>query len=407
MVARNWTQYNKTNFEAEGVETCYLIVDYINTMNDETSDPNTAGTTTAGLELVRNVVSSHVNILGQTALYSSNSEQAFLVRKDAITTTVINSLQADLRTLASDTRTKGASALVGYWSQTTAIDSDLKKNYKLTFGSAPSATNNFTVSCWFRGVSADMETVLPGATDTTYLVKNMEGENQGGFLLTLESTEAVAGARMQALVYQGEVDAGAIGFVAQPTSSAHFNSTYLDNNWHHCFMQYRGDVTGSDSTAQNRIYLDGVDVTTSTISNTDGLEGTATVATKTSFAGDGSDQRETKIDIADVWVDFGRTTDFRSNIAYWYDAGYKNLSTDGTGGGAPQPNIWLYEANGSLVNGGKTAGTIATEGDTNGVVTVYEADGPAGSGLASTCTVTPSDFAVSTASAVTPTNIPT
>jgi hypothetical protein len=38
MVARNWTQYNKTNFEAEGVETCYLIVDYINTMASETSD---------------------------------------------------------------------------------------------------------------------------------------------------------------------------------------------------------------------------------------------------------------------------------------------------------------------------------------------------------------------------------
>jgi hypothetical protein len=264
----------------------------------------------------------------------------------------------------------------GYWTQTSAIDSDLKRNYKLTFGSAPSATNNWTVSCWFRGVSADMETELPGATDTTYLVSNMKGEDLGGFILILESTPATAGARMQALVYQGEADAGAIGFVAQPTSSAHFNSTYLDNNWHHCFMQYRGNVTGSDATAQNRIYLDGVDVTTTTISHTGGLAGTAAVDTKTSFAGDGSDQRESKIDIADVWVDFGTSTDWRSNISYWYNSGWKTLGTAGTSGGAPQPNIWLYEASGSLVNGGATVGTIATEGDGSGVVTVYESGGP-------------------------------
>jgi len=406
MVARNWTQYNKTNFEAEGVETCYLIVDYVNTMADETADPNTPSTTTAGLELVRNVIGNRINILGQTALYNSNSEQAFLVRKDAISTTLINALQADLRTLASDSRTTGSSPLIGYWSQTTAVDSSLKKNYKLTFDSAPSDTNNFTASLWFRGTSADMETELPGGTDTTYLISNFAGESsgEGGFLVILESTSAVAGARLQANLYQGD-GGGAISMLAQPTSSAYFDTTYLNNAWHHVFVQIRGGLTGSAATNQNKIYIDGIDKTTSAWSETGGAGGTAEVAAKTSFAGDGTNLRETNIDIADVWIDFGRSTDFRSNIAYWYDAGHVDLGSAGTTSGAPAPSIWVHESAGSVVHGGGVAGTVATEGDGSGVVTVYEGDGPRGSGLSSSCTVTASDFATSTADAVTPTNI--
>jgi hypothetical protein len=406
MVARNWTQYNKTNFEAEGVETCYLIVDYINTMASETSDPNVTGTTTAGLELVRNIVSSHINILGQTALYNSNSEQAFLVRKDAVSTTLMNSIQADLRTLASDTRTSGSSSLIGYWSQTTAVDSSLKKNYKLTFGSAPSATNNFTASVWFRGTSADMESTLPGATEVTYLVSNNKGAGAGpgAFLVILESADASQGARIQANLYQG---GGAQSMVAQPTSSASFDATYLDNAWHHVFVQIRGNLTGDASTNQNKIYLDGVDKTTTAWTGTSGSAGTTVVAAKTSFAGDSTNLRETNLDIADCWVDFGTSTDFRSNIGYWYGTGHVDQGSDGTGGGAPQPNIWIHESGGSVVNGGATAGTVATEGDGSGVVTVYEADGPRGSGLSSSCTVTASDFATKTTDAVTPTNIPT
>jgi hypothetical protein len=408
MVARNWTQYNKTNFEAEGVETCYLIVDYINTMSSETADPNITGTTTAGLELVRNIVGSHINILGQTALYNSNSEQAFLVRKDAVSTTLTNAIQDDLRTLASDSRTAGSSSLIGYWSQTTAVDSSLKKNYKLTFDSAPSDTNNFTASLWFRGTSADMESTLPGATEVTYLVSNFAGSEsgKGGFLVILESAEASQGARIQANIYQGD-GGGALTCISQPTSSASFDATYLNNAWHHVFVQIRADLTGDAATNQNKIYLDGVDKTTTAWSELSGAGGTAEVAAKTSFAGDGTNLRETNLDIADCWVDFGTATDFRSNIGYWYGAGHVDQGSDGTGGGAPQPSIWVHESGGSVVHGGKTAGTVATEGDGSGVVTVYEADGPRGSGLSSSCTVTASDFATKTTDAVTPTNIPT
>ena len=35
MVTKNFTQFNKTNFEAEGVETCYIVVDYLNDMSGE------------------------------------------------------------------------------------------------------------------------------------------------------------------------------------------------------------------------------------------------------------------------------------------------------------------------------------------------------------------------------------
>ena len=402
MVTKNFTQLNNTNFESEGVETCYIIVDYVNDMSSETSDPHGTTTTTAGLELARELIGARVNILGQTALYDSNSQQAFLVRKDAISTSLLTQLQTDLRTLSADTRTQGAGPLIGYWSQTTPVDSGKKKNYKLTFDSAPSDTSNFTFSCWFRGTGADMETENPGNTDTTYLFKNEVGAGPGGFLVIIENADAVSGARIQAQVYQG---GGAVGFRAQPGGSASFDSTYLNNEWHHIFVQMRVSLTGTNLTNQNRIFLDGVDVTTTTISGSKSTP--AQVSTKSTFAGDGTDLRESTIDIADVYADFGTSTDYTSDISAWYNAGHVNLGTDGTGGGASQPSIWLHESDGSVVHGGSVSGTVALEGDASGVVTVYEGDGPRGSGLNSSCSVVASDFATKTTDAVTPSNLPT
>ena len=402
MATKNFTQLNNTNFESEGVETCYIIVDYVNDMSSETSDPHGTTTTTAGLELARELIGARVNILGQTALYDSNSQQAFLVRKDAISTSLLTQLQTDLRTLSADTRTQGAGPLIGYWSQTTPVDSSKKKNYKLTFDSAPSDTSNFTFSCWFRGTGADMETENPGNTDTTYLFKNEVGAGPGGFLVIIENADAVSGARIQAQVYQG---GGAVGFRAQPGGSASFDSTYLNNEWHHIFVQMRVSLTGTNLTNQNRIFLDGVDVTTTTISGSKSTP--AQVSTKSTFAGDGSDLRESTIDIADVYADFGTSTDYTSDISAWYNAGHVNLGTDGTGGGASQPSIWLHESDGSVVHGGSVSGTVALEGDASGVVTVYEGDGPRGSGLNSSCSVVASDFATKTTDAVTPSNLPT
>ena len=403
MVTKNFTQFNKTNFESEGVETCYIVVDYVNNMNAETSDPHGATTTTAGLELVRELIGSRVNILGQTALYDNNSQQAFLVRKDSISSTLLTQIQTDIRALSSDTRTQGLAELIGYWSQTTPVDNSQKKNYKLTFDSAPSDTNNFTFSCWFRGTGADMETELPGGTDTTYLFSNFAGLGDGGFLIILENADAVSGAQVQVALYQGGVS-GAVNFRAQPGGSASFNTTYLNNEWHHLFVQIRGSLTGSALANQNRIFLDGVDVTTQTINGTP--VGTAEVATKNTFAGDGTDLRESTIDIADVYADFGTATDYTGDISAWYNSGHVNLGTDGTGGGASQPSIWLHESGGSVVHGGSVSGTVALEGDAGGVVTVYEGDGPRGSGLNSNCSVVASDFATKTTDAVTPGNLP-
>jgi hypothetical protein len=402
MVTKNFSQFNKTNFESEGVETCYIVVDYINDMTNEISDPHGATTTTAGLELVRELIGSRVNILGQTALYDSNSQQAFLVRKDSISSSLLTQLQTDIRALSSDTRTQGLAELIGYWSQTTPVDNSQKKNYKLTFNSAPSDTNNLTFSCWFRGTGADMETELPGGTDTTYLFSNFAGAGNGGFLVILENADAVSGAQAQVVLYQGGAS-GAVNFRAQPGGSSSFDSTYLNNEWHHLFVQIRGSLTGSALTNQNRIFLDGVDVTTQAINGTP--VGTAEVATKNTFAGDGTDLRETNMDIADVYADFGTATDYTSDISDWYNSGHVNLSTDGTGGGASQPSIWLHEDSGSIVHGGSVSGTVALEGDAGGVVTVYESDGPRGSGLNNNCLVVASDFATKTTDAVTPDNI--
>ena len=130
------------------------------------------------------------------------------------------------------------------------------------------------------------------------------------------------------------------------------------------------------------------------------------MATKNTFAGDGTDLRESTIDIADVYADFGTATDYTGDISAWYNSGHVNLGTDGTGGGASQPSIWLHESGGSVVHGGSVSGTVALEGDAGGVVTVYEGNGPRGSGLNSNCSVVASDFATKTTDAVTPGNLP-
>ena len=76
-----------TNMELEGVATSTFVVDFINAMTAETSDLS-SGSATAGLEAVRAVIGSYLNILAEGPLVESDKQKTYVVRTDAVGTLI-------------------------------------------------------------------------------------------------------------------------------------------------------------------------------------------------------------------------------------------------------------------------------------------------------------------------------
>tara|TARA_Y100001937_G_scaffold109658_1_gene154557 strand:+ start:892 stop:1278 length:387 start_codon:yes stop_codon:yes gene_type:complete len=90
---------HNTNFELEGVDTTTFTVDFINAMTAETSDLS-SGSATAGLEAVRAVIGSFLNILAEGPLVESDKQKTYVVRTDAVGTLISgNTLRDAIRAL--------------------------------------------------------------------------------------------------------------------------------------------------------------------------------------------------------------------------------------------------------------------------------------------------------------------
>ena len=88
-----------TNTELEGVETSSFTVDFINSMASETGDLST-GSSTAGLEATRAVISQFVNILSEGPLVDSSTQKTYTVRTDSLGTLISgNTLRDAIRAL--------------------------------------------------------------------------------------------------------------------------------------------------------------------------------------------------------------------------------------------------------------------------------------------------------------------
>ena len=88
-----------TNMELEGVATSTFVVDFINAMTAETSDLS-SGSATAGLEAVRAVIGSYINILSEGPLHESDKQKTYTVRTDALGTLISgNTLRDAIRAL--------------------------------------------------------------------------------------------------------------------------------------------------------------------------------------------------------------------------------------------------------------------------------------------------------------------
>ena len=88
-----------TDTELEGVETTMFTVDFINAMTAETGDLST-GSSTAGLEATRAVISQFINILAEGPLVESDKQKTYVVRADCLGTLISgNTLRDAIRAL--------------------------------------------------------------------------------------------------------------------------------------------------------------------------------------------------------------------------------------------------------------------------------------------------------------------
>ena len=88
-----------TDTELEGVETTMFTVNFINAMTAETGDLST-GSSTAGLEATRAVISQFINILAEGPLVESDKQKTYVVRADCLGTLISgNTLRDAIRAL--------------------------------------------------------------------------------------------------------------------------------------------------------------------------------------------------------------------------------------------------------------------------------------------------------------------
>ena len=108
-----------TNVELEGVATSSFTVDFINAMTAETSDLS-SGSATAGLEAVRAVIGSYINILSEGPLAESDKQKTYTVRTDSLGTLIsAGTLQTDIRAL------NGAGSVTATISSATVTATDI------------------------------------------------------------------------------------------------------------------------------------------------------------------------------------------------------------------------------------------------------------------------------------------
>ena len=108
-----------TNTELEGVETSSFTVDFINDMSAETGDLST-GSSTAGLDATRAVISQFVNILSEGPLVDSDTQKTYTVRTDSLGTLISgNTLRDAIRAL------NGADSVTATVSSATVTATDI------------------------------------------------------------------------------------------------------------------------------------------------------------------------------------------------------------------------------------------------------------------------------------------
>lgn len=202
-----------------------------------------------------------------------------------------------------------------------------------------------TISFWFKGTTSDLPTGNSNA------VMRMLTDTDEGIIVALASTE------IRCIIQ--ERNYGNANLVTAP---ANFATTYLDDNWHHCVMEY-GAISGSQN---GRLFLDGVDKETedgtdnitATITNNRYMYMNGAPATSAQNNGVYRDNNAGTLEMSQVWLDLSKDYNIASNLSKFYDNGWVDMGTDGTASGLTKPDIFLRVSGGAIVNSGSVSATV-------------------------------------------------
>ena len=211
-----------------------------------------------------------------------------------------------------------------------------------------------TGSIWFKGVAAD----IPSASDNVAVFR-MQTDNDEGIAINIRRTG-------WDVVIQ-ERNYGNALFQCNP---ANFSTNFLDNNWHHFVFEY-GAVSGSQN---GRGFLDGVDRET-----TDGTDNITQAITNNRYMyfngnpltaavnnGTYRDSDAGLIEFSQVWLDISKDYNIASNLTKFYNNGWVDMGTDGTGTGLTKPDIFLRVSGGAIVNSGSVSATVVEVAEGSG-----------------------------------------
>lgn len=185
---------------------------------------------------------------------------------------------------------------LGHWTQTAAVNGGNGSSARFVYtGSGESDTHSYTYSCWWKASSSDWDT----DNDSTDCMK-ISASAGAGLDINIHKTNGIT-----ATVTRNSSAGGVSISTGSTPRGASFASTYIDDNWHHMFVQVRFN---SGQLGQSRIFLDGEDCTFNGRSTTAPAADNAD--DQIDFWGTGGATKEFGGDIAQLWLDIGTTTDY-------------------------------------------------------------------------------------------------
>lgn len=274
----------------------------------------------------------------------------------------------------------GGAATVYSWDSSGAVNSGNSASYRWT-GQDFTVNNQLAIVMWFRANGTGW--VDPNDNETTFFATQHQSTYPDW--AELNWNKATFGWQLQMLdTANSYVDGRGYGNV---TSQASF---CFDGSWK-CLMVSLDSTSNSSDGTKRHIYVGDTEFTYLPTGNPTG-SWTASNYDAGNFryhrtsAGGGTITSSQEVgngfQIGPMWVYNGLIDfDTQANRRYFYNPantdGWVDPGTDGTGGGASQPSLFLYHNGTTLVNGGSDAISISlTTQGTGSIDVISDTEGP-------------------------------
>lgn len=285
------------------------------------------------------------------------------------------------KSILSTSAAAGA-ASQGYWRGVGGADSATNHAYfTVDISNAANSVSDYTFVFWFRALASDWNTGDNGIfwqirnnTDRDIEIFSQKQDDGGGDINDHSINDffrTSSSSRQQSSFTSGD----------DFFNSTTFGQQVADGSWH-CLM-----INGSQTASKRRMFLDNVniqkdaqsDLATGSIAF-GGSSGKLNAGFSGAFPGAGATYDYGPCWLYDSEVDLSSS----SNRAFFFNAsntdGYVDGGTDGTAGGAPQPEFYLYNTGSGLINGGSVSATISTTSGGSGSITNFDSTNGPGSG---------------------------